>query len=530
MKAARRLYYVTFTVALLFEQLGPWIDVSGKIGWYVHADLKSWLPIGIAFTPIELSLITVVLLWMRRTPAENRERPFSRGLLFAPAVAFGIALALGVGWGLVRGGDNLTFALFEVRDLAILILCYLLVGMLIRDEQDLSRMIWCMLIACAGLAINNTLRYFLFYVNIKSVGDVGYDHVDTVILAFGAVLCCAIMAFGGTLAQRWFAAGLFPLLIVCLAVMQRRAAWPVLGIGLVALAIICYRVRPRLFWQVVPVFALLIGIYLGAFWNNQTVWGQPARAIRSQFSPDPRDASSDFYRLLEHANILANISSSKYLGLGFGQQFTFYYALPDLSSWPFWHYTTHNAVDWLWMDGGIPVFFAFWWMLVSATFYGSQELVRRREAWSLTQIRLRRSRRRRDTSEGATVRRRSERRATARQREHHATVESGEASEPQPITISRTAKAYTDGTTALLAAGVCLIGMQVVFSYVDLGFMNESPMMLLGVILGTLGRTYVPRQPRQKRLRRVGRTRATTFKAASSEAINTHSPVGALSD
>ena len=528
MKVARRLFVITFTLVVMLEMgLYPGDPLSG-LGWYLQQDIKTWSPIPIAFSLVELALIATALIWLFSDSRAKREHHYEPGRLVAPLVALGVALAIGVAWGLTRGGDNLTFALFEVRGFGVLIFAYVLVGMLLHNEHDLSLLIWCILIACAGLAIEDTLRYF-FFLGPAGVGDLSFEHDDSIVLGFGAVLCLALQGFGGTCAQRRLSVALFPFVVVCLALLHRRAAWPVLGVGLVVLAIILYRLRPKVFWRVVPLAGLVIALYLVATWNDQGVAGQPARALRSQFSPDPRDAGSDYYRLVERYNILANVASSRLLGLGFGQQFTFYYPLPDLSFWPFWHYETHNSILWLWMDGGIPVFFSFCWLGGSALYVGGQELASHREAWSLAQLRLRgRSRRERRRARegsptGSLVRRQA-------RNPHEARAESDATGRSSSRSVRLKRRASTPrfgqygGPTALAAAAICLIPMQFIYSYVDLGLVSGRDMLLLGVMLGIVGRSFTSQPPHERHKRKRGGNDASVSSLPSREPATDMSP------
>jgi hypothetical protein len=476
-KVARRLFLITFLLALMLEALPYSTDPLAVIGSYLHQDIKKWIPIGLPFSLMELLLLAAAGIWLMRGARERRTTPYDPGRLTAPLVAFGAAVGFEVLWGLVRGGDNLTFALFEVRGLGMLVFAYLLMGMFFRNDQELNQLIWCILLACAGLAAQDLYRYFFVFARSIS-SDLLFEHDDSLILAFGAVLCLTLPSFGGTRAQRWLSLILFPTFIFCLAVMRRRAAWPVLFVGLIILAIMLYRARPKIFWRTVPVAAVLLIGYLGIFWNNTGAVGQPARAVRSQISPDPRDASSDLYRLLEHYNIVQNIRSSRVLGLGFGQPYVFYAGLPDLSFWPFWHYETHNSVAWLWMDGGIPVFFTFMWVAGMGLASGGQELNARREAWALPRLRALRGRRARASA--APPARAGSRMRRAASHPASSALEGADA----PDAKARGA------STALLAAALCFIPMQIMYSYVDLGLINPRDMVLYGVALGIVGRSF----------------------------------------
>ncbi|HEV2235277.1 MAG TPA: O-antigen ligase family protein [Ktedonobacterales bacterium] len=504
MKAARRLFAVTFVMALMFEALPFSTDPIAMIGWYLHQDIKKWLPIGLPFSLMELLLLAAAVCWLARGPKEKRTLRYGRGRLTTPVVAFTAAVALGVLWGLVHGGDNLTFALFEVRGLAMLVFAYLLVGMLFREDRDLGPLIWCMLIACAGLALQDLYRYFFIY-SRSITSDLMFEHEDSLILAFGAVLCLTLLAFNGTRLQRRWSLLLFPVFLVCLAVMRRRAAWPVLIIGLVVLAIMLLRARPKVFWRVVPVVALLGIAYLGIFWNSNSALGQPARAVRSQISPDPRDASSDLYRQIEHYDIIANIRSSRVLGLGFGQPYIFYESLPDLSFWPFWHYESHNSVLWLWMDGGIPVFFTFMWLAGAALASGGQELNARREVWTPQFLTMLRARRRGGARASGSTPARASYADLARRAPAH--VAAGGMAGSASSGISKLDIRAHAASTALLVAAVCFIPMQIVYSYVDLGLINPRDMLLYGVALGIVGRSFTNQPVASRSPRPGGRAR-----------------------
>lgn len=521
MKAARRLFYILITAAIMFEELPDGRDSLGFIGWYVHADLKSWLPINTPLTPLQLGIFACILLWLNRARREQREYPFRTGVFTAAVLCFGAAVVLGILRGMSQPGFNQTFMYFEVRGFLMLVLVYFVTGMLLRDERDFDAVIWCVLLGCSWLALENLYRVY-FVVGMDGVTDGTFDHVDSVVLAFGCVVCLGLLVFKGKRAQQRVAMVAFPLYVFSMAVMQRRAAWPVVGVGLIVLALAMYRARPKMFWRFVPVSAVLITLYLGAFWGNTSVIGQPARAIRSEFSPDPRDAASNLYRLTERADILANIATSRFLGLGFGQQFIFYYPLPNLDWWAFWHYTPHDELLWLWMDGGVATFGTYMWLSGSALFGGGQELTRRQEAWSLAEGL--RTLRKKSRGRGAAARRAS---AKAEAKAEAAAARVSEAAKAAAAEAATTTRAGRRGRrrraaddtagqplalpygspTVLLVAGMALVAMQITFSYVDLGLTSMRDLLLVGMALGIVGHAYVvrPRPPRRPRLRRRSR-------------------------
>ena len=71
---------------------------------------------------------------------------------------------------------------------------------------------------------------------------------------------------------------------------------------------------------------------------------QPARALRSTVSPDPRDESSDLYRVQENANLKLNIQQSGPLGKGFGVPINYALPIADVSNFdPMIKYIPHNG-------------------------------------------------------------------------------------------------------------------------------------------------------------------------------------------
>ncbi len=425
---AKKLFLFTLFISILMEEnttsKDPW---SGMLAWYIHADLKSWLPqSGVPLTPIEIVILLVLFIWAMRGPRNQRYR-FERGLLFWPIIGLIGLLLYGFLWGASRPGSDITVGLWEIRAMALAALAYFLVGILFTHRRDLDTVTWVILISTALLGIECIIRY-IFFLPGHVVGDLDYDHEDANLLAFAIVLSIALLLLGGsTRRQRYFALLSIPLDAVAMALTHRRTGFAALAVGLVFLAIILFRANRPLFLKIVPVTALMLCIYLGAEWNcSYGTLCQPARAITSQINPDPRDANSNLYRTLERYDLILNIQANQLTGRGFGNTFVFYIGLPDVSFWRFWHYTSHNAILWIWVKAGMFGFLAFWWLIASGLFRSGRLI--------------------------------------------------------QALTAAGDKKAL-----ALLTSAACLIAMQVAISYVDLGLTSDRAMLLLGVMLGVIG-------------------------------------------
>ncbi len=541
MKRSQQFFLAVIGAALLLSESGLISDPWTRIGWFFHSDVKSWSHTPIIFTPLELCLMGVAVTWLLRAQPLKRPFAFQRGTLLVPVLLFAGALTLGVLNGTLVGGGNLTVALWEVRGFLMLIGVYLLSGIFIREEEHLNQIVWVILIAATGMAIENILRW-LIYLRHKPANDLAYDHIDALILAFAVVLALGVLLFGGMRKQRRLAAVSLPIMFFAMEVMKRRAAFAVLAIGVVILLIFALRLRPRLFWKSVLPLAFVGAIYLALFWHNTSIWGQPARSISSIISPDPRDAASNQYRTFERYDIIANIQSAPLLGLGFGQQFVFYYPLPNLSFWPFWHYTPHNAILWVWMKDGAIGALAFWWLMGRGAYDGSKAVETQREQWEfLGQLRTLLARRI-GLGRGAALTppatpkrplRRSPRAAGAPTlrltgapalRAAGALVPSDAIATGQDVPTWKRAErgkevAPRSAALALLVAAVCLIPMQVTYSYVDLGLTSERDMLLLGLMLGIIARAYtllgVTAQPASHNARAVMRTEVERLESAN---------------
>jgi hypothetical protein len=485
--------------ALMFEVDGltgdPWADLGNK---YL-ADLTSWTGFHIIFNLFEICMTLTAVVWLL---TRKRERgAHIRRSLTVPMAVFAATLAFGVLNGIAQSGGDLTFALWEVRGFAMLIGTYLLTCVFIQSEDRVNDLIWVVLIASSILAIENMLRWLLV-LRADSSDDLAYDHVDSVVLVFAALLCLCLLAFGGTRAQRWYAAVELPVLIFAMEVMKRRAAFVILAVGILIFCMFLLRLRPRIFWRVVPPIALLCALYLAVFWNQNGTLAQPARAISSQFTPDPRDAASNNYRVIERYDIISNIQRAPLTGLGFGQQYVMYIPLPDLAGgWPLFHYETHDMVLWVWMKDGALGFAALFWLLGRGAYDGSRAVTTQREEWSLAgklhalltrgtddMRAVDRAMRALHRNHYTSLRPTSQLARTKRRRHRGISKQALGLNVPtwERSDDRNSLTARESGVLAFLVVAVCMVPVQVVYSYVDLGLSAQRDTALIGLLLGVI--------------------------------------------
>lgn len=495
---------VTF-VMLATPNGGDRTDPIGNIGWYVHSSFKSWSGIGFVMTPPEVALSICLFGWFIYRYTSRHPISYWAGTLILPVLVFAGFLLIGVINGVYIKHGIFNIALWEVRGFLMAVVVYLLVGIYIRTQKQANTLLWTILLASTFLAIDDFLRWALLY-NGHIPSDDAYDHTDSLPIMFTLVLCVSVWLFKGTVKQRVVALILIPFLLTTSAVMERRAAFAVLFAGLIVVMLVLLRIRPRLFAMIGLPLCLAVGVYLAAFWHSESTLGQPARAVSSMFSPDPRDASSNLYRDLEKLDIRYNIQANEAFGLGFGQQFIFYVALPNLSFWPFWHYTTHNADLWVWMKDGAGGYAAFLWVFGQALHDGSVLLETQREEWDVL-ARLGISGRHKP---GAS-RTNTPGRHASPSRAHNATAEttanaSASASTLDDLSGRQSPDAHTaptarqlphvrtpllrdsQGVLPLLITCVAYVMMQIIFSYVDLGLTSDRAMFLLAIAIGLIAR------------------------------------------
>jgi hypothetical protein len=504
-----RLYHDPFSA--WHSDLSAWqanqasAAVGGRI-WFFD-----WQDIRIIVSPLELLLIAIAIAIFVRARMAGQPIKLSMGSLRTPLLVFVGCVLFGLVNGLTHGAQ-FNIALWEVRGFLMMVGVFFLASILIREEAHVNQLIWAMLIAVTGLALENTLRWLFIVRNLTVADDLAYDHIDGIILGFAVILCLSLLLFGGTRSQRAYAIFLLPLLIFVIEVMRRRAAFAVLIIGLAIFFLLLFRMRPQLAWKILAPVLIFTGMYLAVFWNNTSPIGQPARAVRSQFDPDPRDAQSDLYRVAEKYDIIANIQASGYLGLGFGapyeQNFMLAYKGSVGALWPFFPYTTHNNILWVWMKDGAAGFIAFWWLLGSGVFEGGRAIETQREHWELVAalrnlLRTNRRGRRQMRRSRQLLRSKAAQSAalayahgrSARDATKRSARGAGEGRYQGPAWNVptwersdglRTRTARRSGAVAALIAAICLIPMQVSFSYVDLGLTSGRDLLLFGLALAII--------------------------------------------
>ena len=334
------------------------------VWWFPFAkNLSSWESImyltdGVSLSPLEISMIWGLCVTTYRNLASTG-RPFRPAPLLYPFVAFFSFALFGLARGLSRGGDTRA-AMFEARPLILLPLLYLLVVNVCRSREDYRRMFWA---AMAAIVVQSLLS-IEFLSKLSPTTRASLESLNEHGSAIGMNLLFMMLIV--SLAYRGVPTALRITLLVASVpamwvylVAQRRSAIVALGIAFALFAIMLFWRQRRTFWKVVPVVAVLVIGYTGAFWNSESTAGFPAQAVKSVIAPDQasaEDQRSDIYRQLETLNLSATVRASPLLGIGFGQAFYRPYTLPDISAFEFQAYIPHNSFVWIWTKMGFGGF------------------------------------------------------------------------------------------------------------------------------------------------------------------------------
>jgi len=335
------------------------VDPVLELGSYIHRGIGSWSGLPLLLTPLEI-LIIAALGTAIMSVALTRQS-IGRAAFGWSIVLFIIMLAAGFARGAVAGGD-MYIGLWEVRYLLYVPALYVIARISLRRPEHIAALLLVGLAATAVFAVEGAYRKIAL-INTGLLGtfpDLFYEHDDVIFLATFLIFASSAFVFRVQGRVRVLGVLAAPILAFTLLASGRRSGIIVLLVGLLVIALVLFIVKRRAFFANALPLLVVAGLFLALTWNAAGMVGQPARAIRSLYEPDPRDAASNFYRLLETYDITATLQSDPLLGVGFGREFLMVAMLPDLSWWPFWRYETHNSVLWIWMKLGVIGYVVFW--------------------------------------------------------------------------------------------------------------------------------------------------------------------------
>jgi hypothetical protein len=332
---------------------------------------------GIAFSFFEILLIIAGAAWLiKGVFLENlRIRP---GTLLLPILMYVLCVIGGLFNGMATGGQ-FNIALFEVRAQIYFLFAYLMAVNCARNpERQLTILLWCMALAIGAKGLICTYR-FLFTLKGVTIPEIGIGAHEESFFFDCFIFEYVVLKVAGLHPKlRRTMLILLPAVLTANLANERRAATAAIAIALIALlplAAVAFPKRRVAISATTIIICVVTAIYLPLFWNKTGAIAQPARAIKSQFSPDPRDASSNAYRDAENENLLYTMKISPIIGFGYGKPIYIVDPMEDLTKVdPLVHFMTHNQILWVWMWVGCVGFYFFWLMICSIIIQACQLL------------------------------------------------------------------------------------------------------------------------------------------------------------
>ncbi len=349
---------------------------------YAHADFK-----GVPLNLMEIFVLAAGVCSTLRAVYTGTTR-LRAGALFVPIIIYMAFVGMAEVNGVLGGGD-FKISLQEVRSQFYFLLAYLMAVNMVRLRSHVLTLLW-IFVGCVGL--KGLLYTFRRYVTLHGLPlpDQGVgSHEEAFLFDLFALLLIVLVLCRVLPKMQWVMLTLLPLVITGNLACNRRAATAAMVLAVPVLLAAAYQALPDRRRMAGIVALVLVGgfsIYYPAFKNSDSLIAQPARAIRSNFQPDARDASSNASRDAENANLMATVHSAPVQGIGYGRRYLHVVPMADISKvYPLEDYLPHNQVLWVWERVGTLGFLAFWGM-ISAIFIFAGQTVRAPQASSFTKV------------------------------------------------------------------------------------------------------------------------------------------------
>ncbi len=355
----------------LTDRIPVFWNINTILQIYGHMDFK-----GVPLNLLEVLLLLAGACALVRS-AYTQTADFRPGPLLWPiGIYTAFVLAAWVN-GMATGGD-FKISLQEIRSQLYFGLAYLVAFNMIRDRKQMDAALW-VIVLCIGLkGILYTLRRYVTLHGLPLPDQGVGSHEEAFFFDVFIALLLAFSVCGTFPKLRNVMLCLLPFVVLGSLACNRRAATAAFVVILPVLILAAYQALPRRRRLIALLSAaglLAFAGYYAAFRNSNSILAQPARAISSQFSPDPRDASSNAYRDAENADLMATIRSAP-LGYGYGKKMLHAVPIADISAeYEWWDIMTHNQVLWVWMRVGTFGFLAFW-MMISGILINAARTVR----------------------------------------------------------------------------------------------------------------------------------------------------------
>jgi hypothetical protein len=321
----------------------------------------------------DLLLLVVLFIYLAKGRGwETRLIPRTHVSLAVGAALGCAVLAIVVGHA---HQGSLRTGLMQARPWVYLAATYFLTSAFVRDRRAIRALLWTFVGTVAFKALQGI---YVWGTNRHMVPKPGsyISHEASYFLVIFVILVAALWLFGQKGRLRTWATWLLPVVAFAIVVNNRRAAWEMLGVGLLCFAIIAYKalpIRRVVLGKAIAALVLSSAVYFPVMWNSTSGLASPARAIKSQVNPTYRDASSDVYRVQENANLALNIKQNAPLGRGYGVKIDYALPIADISrDDAIIAYIPHNQVLYVLMSMGVLGGVAVWFLIGAGMISGSR--------------------------------------------------------------------------------------------------------------------------------------------------------------
>jgi O-Antigen ligase len=321
----------------------------------------------------DMLLLTVLFIYLAKGKDwGTRVIPRTHVSLAVLAVLGCAGLAMAVGQS---HDGSLRTGLMQVRPWVYLAATYFLTSAFVRDRRTIRALLWTF-VGTVGFKAVQGIYVWISKRDMVPRPEAYISHEASYFFVIFVILVAALWLFGQSGKLRTWATRLLPVVILAILVNNRRVAWEMLGAGLLCFGIIAYKalpIRRGALGKAIVALVLCSVVYFPVMWNSDSGLGAPARAIKSQVSPNWRDASSNIYRVKENANLELNIKQSGPLGKGYGVKINYALPIVDISTIdPVIAYVPHNQVLDVLVRMGLLGGVAVWFLIGAGIISGSR--------------------------------------------------------------------------------------------------------------------------------------------------------------
>jgi hypothetical protein len=333
---------------------GRWHTPMG-VGFPLLAKRLPHLP----FSLMDLALALIgAAVMLRRSGRRERVGPLDLSLLVSI-----MALAAGIVWGALRGGD-VSVVYFQLQGLIKMFLVVNVLLALFRSPGDLMRLV--LTIGAAGLyRAGACVTFFFMFLKFGTIDHYPSDitgHDDSALWAitFVGIVC---WAFASRTIRAWVATPLLLLLLgAAINYNNRRLAWVEVlgGVCMMLLAAPQGALRRR-FVKMAVVAAPVLLLYVATGWERPSGIFAPVEKIKSVLGPSEDDSSLS--RDIENAGLVVTLGRGRFLGVGFGHEYdevSNVYSAGMREFFPQYLYIPHNSLVGLVAFTGALLFPLIW--------------------------------------------------------------------------------------------------------------------------------------------------------------------------